>query len=327
MQDTKTTLWHYTALEGLKGILMSQSLWATDYRYLNDSSELLYSRVLIKDKLYPRILTDVDHDSKGDPNFKELVNSNGGVDKLSDTITENIMDILLKPLFSSETSYPPFILSFCNVKENDHKLMKNGRLSQWRGYGKDGGYALILNKERLIEELRLESEKYYYGITGKGDVRYKIENLNPEDKIKIAFEDVLSQANNFYKFLTIKASEPKISEKEISSIVSCATFLKHYGFSEEEEYRIYVVPFNQKIKEFPGAEKTRPFKRILHREKAGLIIPYVNLFEDCKALPIEAICVGPHKDKQLREQSIKEFVDEMGLSNIRVFSSDIPFVG
>lgn len=33
-------LYHYTSVVGLEGILASESLWATDVRYLNDSSEL-----------------------------------------------------------------------------------------------------------------------------------------------------------------------------------------------------------------------------------------------------------------------------------------------
>ena len=41
------TLYHYTTLEGLTGILEHRCLWATHYRYLNDSSEAL----LMKDKL------------------------------------------------------------------------------------------------------------------------------------------------------------------------------------------------------------------------------------------------------------------------------------
>lgn len=33
-------LYHYTTLEGLKGILETQTLWATHFEFLNDSSEL-----------------------------------------------------------------------------------------------------------------------------------------------------------------------------------------------------------------------------------------------------------------------------------------------
>lgn len=41
--DTKNlpaSLYHYTSVEGLKGIIDNRSLWATNYRYLNDSAEI-----------------------------------------------------------------------------------------------------------------------------------------------------------------------------------------------------------------------------------------------------------------------------------------------
>jgi hypothetical protein len=40
-------LYHYTGLEGLEGILRERMIWATDVRYLNDTSEVHYSRVVI----------------------------------------------------------------------------------------------------------------------------------------------------------------------------------------------------------------------------------------------------------------------------------------
>jgi hypothetical protein len=36
-------LWHYTTGAGLRGILETNVLWATDVRYLNDESELKYA--------------------------------------------------------------------------------------------------------------------------------------------------------------------------------------------------------------------------------------------------------------------------------------------
>lgn len=44
-------LYHYTTLEGLKGIISSNALWATHYKYLNDSSEVDYARSIISEAL------------------------------------------------------------------------------------------------------------------------------------------------------------------------------------------------------------------------------------------------------------------------------------
>jgi hypothetical protein len=45
------TLHHYTTAAGLIGILRSKSLWASDCRFLNDRSELVYGHNLVKDYL------------------------------------------------------------------------------------------------------------------------------------------------------------------------------------------------------------------------------------------------------------------------------------
>lgn len=46
-----TKLYHYTSLKGLGGILQASCLWATDYRSLNDSTELAYGSKLVVETL------------------------------------------------------------------------------------------------------------------------------------------------------------------------------------------------------------------------------------------------------------------------------------
>jgi hypothetical protein len=46
-----TKLYHYTGLQGLSGILQSNTLWATDFRNLNDSSELVYGAGILCEEL------------------------------------------------------------------------------------------------------------------------------------------------------------------------------------------------------------------------------------------------------------------------------------
>lgn len=40
------TLWHYTSFRGLQGIVSSKSIWATEYRFLNDRKEFLHAKGL-----------------------------------------------------------------------------------------------------------------------------------------------------------------------------------------------------------------------------------------------------------------------------------------
>ena len=46
-------LYHYTGIHGLKGIVESQTLWATHYKYLNDAEEIRQFRDRLPDILRP----------------------------------------------------------------------------------------------------------------------------------------------------------------------------------------------------------------------------------------------------------------------------------
>ena len=41
-------LFHYTTIEGLKGILENRCVWSTHFEYLNDSTEVIYGQTLAK---------------------------------------------------------------------------------------------------------------------------------------------------------------------------------------------------------------------------------------------------------------------------------------
>src|SRR5436190_12852489 len=66
------TLYHYTSTAGLHGIISTGKLWASNYSFLNDSSELQYGRQIALEVLAERasqatgktrsLLRDVAHD-------------------------------------------------------------------------------------------------------------------------------------------------------------------------------------------------------------------------------------------------------------------------
>ena len=55
-------LYHYTTAAGLLGIVSSGRLWATDYRFLNDSAELKYGHGLLLDIIGSRKQRHLDPD-------------------------------------------------------------------------------------------------------------------------------------------------------------------------------------------------------------------------------------------------------------------------
>jgi hypothetical protein len=111
-------LHHYTDLAGLGGIIAAKALWATDVRFMNDESEVRYSR-----KLLEEVLNEV---------------SSGLTYPPAATVTHEV----LSALAASPTALVTYAASFCEDGDN---------LSQWRGYGKRGaGYAIGFAREELF---------------------------------------------------------------------------------------------------------------------------------------------------------------------------------
>lgn len=112
------TLYHYTTQAGLLGILSSKSIWASEIRFLNDSTEFRTALEVIAAELRRR-LSEVDAPeirTRGEAIFRELT-----VLKESDV----------------------FVLSLTERGDD---------LSQWRAYGgMHSGFALGFDIERLSE--------------------------------------------------------------------------------------------------------------------------------------------------------------------------------
>jgi len=45
------TVYHYTDTQAFKGVIENAALWATDFRYLNDSGELIYTWAAFVERL------------------------------------------------------------------------------------------------------------------------------------------------------------------------------------------------------------------------------------------------------------------------------------
>jgi hypothetical protein len=103
-------LCHYTTIAGLIGIIQSSNLWATDIRFLNDSTELQYASNILLARTKEEIATQA-------------------ISLPHKTFWERATEV-----FKSRPSDYRFISCFC----------ENGDLlSQWRGYaGGTGGFSI-----------------------------------------------------------------------------------------------------------------------------------------------------------------------------------------
>ena len=103
-------LFHYTNSSGMRGILESSHLWATNYRFLNDASEVAYGMAL----------------------FESIVQ-----DRLTNSENEIVSEFLGRTLHTANAfdgMFDCYIACFCE---------RDDLLNQWRVYaGSGGGYAL-----------------------------------------------------------------------------------------------------------------------------------------------------------------------------------------
>lgn len=294
-------LYHYTTYKGLNGILNSQSLWATNYQFLNDSSEIIYFKqklqVLIKDCIEEFSPEEV----KNHPEFN-----------LKSVLETNFINDTIYKALGNEF----YLTSFCSHKEPYEE--KNGLLSQWRGYGQGGGYAIVFDKEKIKKSIELEGKNFQYCHLDLNDVVYGDNDKKYETELGLCIEKIKSHID---KILEVRRKIAPILDntvEEYTALIELASRLKHPGFREENEVRI--IAYSPKGE----AAELRPYKEHKYRVKNGFGIPYIELFgfED-NSLPIERIIVGPHQDKEVRAQVLQERLANTG---IKVTYSETPFV-
>ena len=110
-------LYHYTTPQGLIGILENQKLWATEFSFLNDASELSYGMNLSIEVLENEICSH------------------------ANTILDKYL-LLVEDLIKKKKDINPyFVTSFSEYKD---------LLSQWKGYGQNGqGFSLGFDLKEL----------------------------------------------------------------------------------------------------------------------------------------------------------------------------------
>jgi hypothetical protein len=317
-------LYHYTNWDGLVGILQSKTLWATHCKFLNDYSEIVFFRNKLISLLIPHVREACEELIKQIPSIEQYIKQMGGLDQVVKHETEVIVDAQY-----GATGDEIYILSFCGQHENPY-INSNGLLSQWRGYGTGGGFALIFNTQKIEEMLNIEAKEYEYSSMHFCDLVYS----DDENKLKDELSEDLSIIASNVKKLIIGVATKKMDnilkdlESSYQPFVRCISRYKHYGFKEENEIRVVVLPtvITQELLKLASRDSvtSKPEKERKFRNKNGQFVPYVELFKSIDELPIERIIVGPHKEKEARVSALRVMLRN---AKIEITCSDIPFAG
>lgn len=339
--DWPDELFHYTDINGLKGILGTQTLWATHYAYLNDSQEIkhffeeggLFSKIM-KDIVLERVNEVIQ-----EPRVQSEIYKCGGKTNLVNHDANLLLQSLRNSFLEKNSENALYTEAYiaCFSKPKNKKISEHGLLSQWYMYGKNEGYAIVFSKQGI---------KTLFGIIERpeispipmvfGDVVYS----DFSNSFKKEFEKELKTIRDFYKGLFLDKYTGEENYPELSqiydSILYCACRYKHWGFKEENEMRIVAVPIS-KEKGKIYTEEGYDFTNKTIELRTNKAIPYIKLFDDIELqanrlqrLPIIRIIIGPSptiEEKRKRVRAVEIFLEQLGLDDIEVTASDIPFLG
>ena len=150
-------LLHYTTGSGLEGIVSSGALWATHASALNDSREITHFLDTRLIEIVREEAIGVLSDLAQDPTIAQKVKDEGGFDKAIEEQTTIVATLLRE---STLSFHQPHIFSLSAITSD--RVRQSGLLSQWRGYGTDGGYAIIFDASKFEELLNEEVEQHFY---------------------------------------------------------------------------------------------------------------------------------------------------------------------
>ncbi|MBP3127500.1 DUF2971 domain-containing protein [Thalassospira sp. ER-Se-21-Dark] len=315
------SLFHYTDQAGLLGILNTNDFWASSYKFLNDSQEVLHFREVLLGVLFPHFLKAVSEAVKLGRVSQSELDLFSGVRGLAESQAIEFIDSLYRSTFESDgdnvEAVHPFFVSFCS--HNGEYEQANGLLSQWRGYGAGGGYAIEFDTHKLAQYIEVGLSKYDWAVAYMGDVVYGSE-YSELGSVRPKIDKIVEAANRLFL-----GQEPHFKPDTYDAFVNPATRLKHWGFHEEHEVRIVAAPILRGSIFDDGSTSDERCKKILCRNSRRGILPYIQLVEDsAQALPIKKIIVGPSSDQ---DRSFAAVRFALRGRDIKVVKSSTPFVG
>ena len=313
--DHHPELMHYTTATGLAGIVTSGCLWATHAAFLNDSQEIHHfidgplKDVLVE--IVGRFCTDLAAKTEQFPispqDFAHAI-----VPGLAAYYLEGWRAAIIKNLDF-------FVFS---MSRHSDIAAAHGLLSQWRGYGHDGGYAIVFDTQDL--DKLLQKEKFNLCSISMMDVIYDstaVRNTRAMVTLVTETEKMLGGAS----------ADELIQLGE--AITTLPAQCKHWGFKEECEVRI-VAQLSKPDITNNYAEENDDKRRLKVPKtfiRSGMPVPYLELFSDrpdgSRHLPIKRVIVGPHRDQALRIDAVRRLLAANGYADVAVHGSEISYLG
>ena len=209
LAENEDIIWHYTSREVFANILEKRTgLYATHYKFLNDSSEYKYGLDVVMDYLIEEINKRINEQLQQGVTEEKRKEFN----QIKEDLNCEKIELPYKDMFT-----------LCFSRKPD-------KLYQWRSYTPNGGYSIGFSKSELDLIIQKKSHK-----SNEGD---KIYFYNDEDSNEtyILLEDCI-----YDKEAMKNCIETLVFQKDnMKSIARLFSLSKHYSFREEEETRIAI---------------------------------------------------------------------------------------
>jgi hypothetical protein len=171
-------------------------------------------------------------------------------------------------------------------------------LSQWRGYG---DINIGFDYEGMESDLRKIGDQSGIDVASSGTLFSECTYLSRDNK---SFEKIVNDIENRMKEI-VKSNPLFLDQYQYLSIGATCFSVKHPGFREEHEYRIYSYLWEKK-----------PF---LHNGRSHLELQ----FSPCR---VRRIVIGPSKEQESNRKRIEEFLSSRNeYKHVELVSSTIPF--
>ena len=292
------SLFHYTTIPGICGIINAKRLWATSIRHLNDATEFTYAHGVLRSTL--------ENTTQGAPADIRAA-AEYMVGALDMSRTSNTMNLVGK--FGTT-----FVVSLSSEPD---------RLSQWRAYSPGGGYALGFR----VEALHALAEHHGFRL-----MKCSYDEKQHRQEANAIAERVLAKFSELPRDVRAAiepggAESPRATQSRLFSmrrdmladIQRSAAVWKHPSFEEEAEWRLISDQQLDRIVQFrPGRTTIIPYTEL------NLMEPAVNQISGMTAV-LSNIVVSPCAEPELAVGSLQYLVETQRLSCPQISLSSIPY--
>ena len=284
-------LFHYTGAHGVRGILNSDSIWASGAQHMNDWMEVVYGYDIMMGTLR-NVVSSADLPNRSQRVFSEVLRA---------------MELPDSPFVDA------YFAAFCE---------KGNLLSQWRAYAGTQGFAVEVDPLVVDGELTLTTKAPARNLR-LAKVEYDPERQKRgfRELLDELIETIETQCGNSDHLL------PPLSEFVRVVLSSWAATVKHPGFEEEQEWRVVFQPIITAEEKYHSTEefviRVEDYALVTHVELIpAKVLPRHG--QDGPKLPIRSITCGPNVSMRSTMRALEILLRNNGYEGVKILKSEIP---